>query len=49
MGARREHRRRLNEKLCFVNQFELWLSVEPPMIMFVSWRKWLKSRPKWLD
>lgn len=53
MSERREHRRRINEKMERIREFEqgqdlflLWLSEEPPMIRFISWRKWLKSRPQ---
>lgn len=46
MSEKQEHRKRYNEKLQYIADFENWLEMEPPFILFFKWRKWINSRPK---
>lgn len=45
MSEKTEKRKRLNERLQFVREFELWIASEPPRWRFIRWRKWLDARP----
>lgn len=48
MSERREHKRRYNQRLEYIANFEKWLKREPPMLPFFwRWRKWRDSRPIW--
>lgn len=49
MSERQEKKTRYNQRLEFVAKFETWLQREPPVWMFISWRRWLRSRPIWTD
>ncbi len=46
MSARREHRRRYNQKLAYIAKFTQWIESEPPMFLFWKWKKWRSARPK---
>lgn len=47
MSERQEKKARYNQRLVFIAEFEKWLQLEPPVWMFISWRRWLRSRPIW--
>lgn len=47
MSERREHKRRYNQRLEYIAQFEKWEAEEPSILRILSWHKWLKNRPKW--
>ena len=49
MSGRRMHKTRYNQKLEYIDQFERWLRLEPPMILFWMWIRWKKRRPTWKD
>ena len=49
MSGSRMHKTRYNQKLEYIERFERWLRLEPPMILFWQWHKWKKRRPKWED
>ena len=49
MSERVEKKRRYNQKLELIRDFEAWLASEPPKIMFWAWRKWKKNRPDLRD
>lgn len=36
---------RMDARLEYLMQFEEWLRVEPPMILFWCCRRWLRERP----
>ena len=46
MSERQEKKRRYNQNLEYIADFNRWLNEEPPLLRFVSWHKWKKSRPK---
>lgn len=46
MSERQEKRKRYNERLCFIADFETWLALEPPMWRIFKWRKWKANRPR---
>lgn len=46
MSARREHKRRYNQRLKYIARFEQWLALEPPMWRLLRWRRWKENRPK---
>lgn len=45
MSEKQEKRRRCNERLAYIAEFERWLQKEPPKILFWRWRRWKKERP----
>lgn len=47
MSESREHKRRYNLRLEFIDAFAKWLECEPPMLLFWKWRKWKQERPDW--
>ena len=49
MSGRRMHKTRYNQKLEYIERFERWLRLEPPMILFWKWIRWKKKRPTWKD
>ena len=49
MSERREHKRRYNQRLEYVDKFEKWLNAEPPMIRIFKWRRWRLNRPSWKE
>lgn len=49
MSERKEHKRRYNLKLEYIEKFNRWCEAEPPMIFIFRWRKWKRSRPIWRD
>ena len=46
MSERQEKKRRYNQNLAYIADFNRWLNEEPPILKFVSWHKWKKTRPK---
>ena len=49
MSGRQMHKTRYNQKLEYIERFERWLRLEPPMILFWKWIRWKKKRPTWKD
>lgn len=51
MSEKQEKRKRYNQKLDYISEFEKWLKLEPCILRFVSWHKWLEKRPRfvWKD
>ena len=45
MSESKEHKNRYNQKLQFIAEFEKWLGNEPPMILFIRWKRWKKNKP----
>jgi hypothetical protein len=43
MSERREKKKRYNQKLEYIAEFEKWLQKEPPMIRVFAWHKWKKQ------
>lgn len=53
MSEKREKKKRYNQKLEWIDSFEIWLydfemwlDEEPPIWKFHAWRNWKNSRPK---
>ena len=49
MSERHEHKKRYNMRLEYIARFNRWLDAEPPIVLFLRWKKWKKSRPVWKD
>ena len=49
MSERQEKKRRYNQRLEYIVEFEKWLSAEPSLLRFFRWRKWKRGRPVWQD
>jgi len=47
MSERQEHKRRYNQRLEYIANFEKWLATEPPMYRVFKWKKWKNIRPQW--
>ena len=45
MSEKREKRRRYNQRLEYIANFNKWLDTEPPIVRLISWHRWKKSRP----
>ena len=45
MSEKREKRRRYNQRLGYIADFNKWLYAEPPIVRLISWHRWKKSRP----
>lgn len=45
MSEKQEKRRRFNERMEYVAEFNAWLRKEPPMWKLLSWWRWKKTRP----
>ena len=45
MSEKREKRRRYNQRLEYIADFNKWLDAEPPIVRLISWHRWKKSRP----
>ena len=45
MSEKREKRRRYNQRLEYIADFNKWLDTEPPIVKIIAWRRWKKSRP----
>ena len=45
MSEKREKRRRYNQRLEYIADFNKWLDAEPPIVRLISWRRWKNSRP----
>ena len=46
MSERQEKKRRYNQNLEYIADFNRWLNEEPPILKFISWHNWKKARPK---
>ena len=46
MSERQEKKRRYNQNLEYIADFNRWLNEEPPVLRFISWHNWKKIRPK---
>lgn len=49
MSERQEHKKRYNMRLEYIARFNKWLDAEPPIVLFLRWKKWKKNRPVWKD
>lgn len=49
MSERQEKKRRYNQRLQYIADFNKWLESEPPMIRIITWRRWKKRRPVLVD
>ena len=49
MSESREHKRRYNQRLQYIAEFNKWLDAEPPMLHLISWLRWKKLRPVWKE
>lgn len=49
MSERKEKKRRYNLRLEYIAAFNRWLAREPSMLRVISWRKWKRERPVWVD
>lgn len=45
MSEKQEKRRRQNQRLEYIADFNNWLDTEPPIVRFISWHRWKKARP----
>jgi hypothetical protein len=45
MSEKQEKRKRFNQRMEYVAQFNAWLMKEPPMWKFRAWLHWKKTRP----
>ena len=46
MSEKREKKRRYNQNLEYIADFNRWLNEEPPILRFVSWHNWKKPDQK---
>lgn len=44
MSEKQEKRKRLNEKMEYIAEFDAWLRKEPPRWRIIQWARWKKSR-----
>lgn len=49
MGEKQEKKKRYNLRLMWIADFDKRLADEPPMWRIISWPRWKKRRPVWLD
>lgn len=49
MSERQEKRKRYNQRLQFIAEYEKWLLSEPPMWKIFAWRRWKRERPVWME
>lgn len=49
MSESREHKRRYNQRLQYIAEFNKWLDAEPPILLLISWFRWKKRRPVWKE
>lgn len=49
MSESREHKRRYNQRLQYIADFNKWLDSEPSMLRLISWARWKKRRPIWKE
>ena len=45
MSEKREKKRRYNQRLVYIADFNKWLDAEPPIVRLISWHRWKNSRP----
>ena len=45
MSEKREKKRRYNQRLVYIADFNKWLDTEPPIARLILWYRWKKSRP----
>ena len=46
MSEKQNRKRRYNEKLEFIAEFERWLKREPSIFRIFKWHKWKKEKPE---
>lgn len=49
MSESREHKRRYNQRLQYIADFNKWLAAEPSMLRLISWHRWKTRRPVWKE
>lgn len=49
MSERQEHKRRYNQRLQYIAEFNKWLDAEPPLWAVFRRRAWKKQRPVWRE
>ena len=47
MSERVEKRKRYNQRLQYIAEFQKWLAREPSMLRVISWHRWKRQRPVW--
>ena len=45
LSEKQEKRRRYNQRLEYIADFNKWLDAEPSILRPIAWHKWKKSRP----
>ena len=45
MSEKREKRRRYNQWIEYIANFNKWLDTEPSILRLILWHRWKKSRP----
>ena len=45
MSEKQEKKRRYNQRLEYIADFNKWLDTEPPILRPIAWHRWKKSRP----
>lgn len=45
MSEKREKKRRYNQRIEYIANFNKWLDKEPSILRLVSWHRWKKARP----
>ena len=45
MSEKQEKKRRYNQRLEYIADFNKWLDTEPPIVRLISWHRWKKLRP----
>ena len=45
MSEKQEKKRRYNQRLEYITDFNKWLDVEPSILRPIAWHRWKKSRP----
>ena len=45
MSERQEKKRRYNQRLEYIADFNKWLDAEPSILRPIAWHRWKKSRP----
>ena len=45
MSEKQEKKRRYNQRLEYIADFNKWLDAEPAILKPIAWHRWKKSRP----
>lgn len=45
MSEKQAKRRRQNQRLEYIAEYNRWVNAEPPIWHFRKWRKWKQARP----